>query len=178
MSYLRRGLKLVLSWKPTEQLVAELFLHLRRTASTFALGFFICIQGQSGGNRKKQTGKTWVESSAGIWESRQTSKGMGLNPQVWSKPLWAPPLFVPFWGHFIFSSTHLCIHAPHTSAAVWCRGLSLLDHLVSLMWCQPAALKTILSLKVCLRKKTLVDILPLSESKAASELEAQAKTFL
>lgn len=48
-------------------------------------------------------------------EPRQTIEGKGLTPQVWFKPLWT------FYFHFC------------TSFVI--KGLSLLDHLMIVMWC-------------------------------------------
>lgn len=141
MSY-QRGVESCFCYGNRQNSLLYQLFHLRRTASTFSLGFVICIQGQSGGDRKKrQTGKTWGESTAGIWAQADQWGRRAQSSSVVQTSTGAQPLFVPFWGHFIFSSKHLCIHATHTSAAVWCSGLSLLDHLASLMWCQPAAWK-------------------------------------
>lgn len=100
----------------------------------------ICIQGQRGGDGKKSdeqnlggTGeKALVESEprkANQLESRDESS-RAVQTSVGTST------FMSFWGHVIFSSARFCIPAPRSSAASSHRGLSLLDHLMILMWCQ------------------------------------------
>lgn len=161
MSYQR---ELVLLWKLTEQLVTKLLFHLRRTASTFSLGFVICIQGQSGGDRKKDRHAKPGEKVLQGSEPRQTSKGWILKC---GPNLHGHNHFSCLSGDISSSLLHIFVFMLHTSLRRSDAG-GCHCWIIWWVWCganRQHENYTLLQsnfLKYALRKQ-LVGILPLSE---------------